>query len=141
MNPKSYMTQVLNHVWRYRPERFRWHVAGDIPNQEYLDYMRMIARLEKGTRFLCFTKRYEYAYTDLPDNLSIVISAWPGYSIVHVPYTARPRRSGFLPIAWCQDGTETRIPLGAYECPGSCAECGVCWELRKQGRDVWFHKH
>jgi len=139
MNPRGYFAQITDYLWKHRPERFRWHVAGDIPNQEYLDYMKLTARLHRLTQFLCFTKRYDYDYGGLPSNLSIIISAWPGYGIVHVPYSSEGGGTrGTLPIAWCQDGSETRIPLGAYECPGSCETCAHCWTTT---RDVWFHKH
>jgi hypothetical protein len=145
MNPKGYFASIQRWLWRHKPSRFRWHVAGDIPNQEYLDGMIMIAKLNRLTRFLCFTKRYELEYKGIPSNLSIFISAWPGYGIVNVHSSAEQVQvPGVqqvyhpLPIAWCQDGTETRIPLGAYECPGSCEQCDHCWERRT---DVWFHKH
>jgi len=133
MNANGYFASITNWIWHHKPVYFRWHVAGDIPNQEYLDYMKALGRLHKTTSFLCFTKRYELAYAGLPPNLSILASAWPGHGIVHVP-----NGHGFLPIAWCQDGTETRIPHDAYECPGNCERCRVCWHTT---RDVWFHKH
>ena len=142
MEPESYFMEIQKYLWSHKPKRFRWHVAGDIPNQAYLNYMGVLAGLNRMTDFLCFTKRYELSYSKLPKNLSIVISAWPGHAIANVPYTSEGRGEyGFLPIAWCQDGTETRIPQGAYECPGSCATCDECWWLRQKHRDVWFHKH
>ena len=143
MEPDSYFAEIQRYLWKHKPKRFRWHVAGDIPNQAYLNYMGVLAKLNRLTSFLCFTKRYELSYAGLPANLSIIASAWPGYNIVHVPYTME-NVSGpgwFLPIAWCQDGTETRIPHDAIECPGSCDSCAECWWLRQKHRDVWFHKH
>jgi len=144
MQPGDYFARIQDYLWLHKPKRFRWHVAGDIPNQDYLEHMVLIARLNRLISFLCFTKRYELSYKGLPPNLSIVISAWPGYGIVHVPYTLEGNWVGIehhLPIAWCQDGSETRIPHGAYECRGSCDACDECWTLRARGKDVWFHKH
>jgi hypothetical protein len=143
MNPKGYFAQIQAWIWRHKPKLFRWHVAGDIPNEEYLAGMIYIAKLNRLTRFLCFTKRYDLKYMGLPANLSMVISAWPGYGVVYLPYTGElgSWRAGLLPIAWCRDGTETRIPRDAYECAGACEPCGVCWNLRVLGVDVWFHKH
>ena len=144
MQPENYFIQIQQYLWLHKPKRFRWHVAGDIPNQDYLEHMILIAKLNRLTAFLCFTKRYELSYSGLPSNLSIIASAWPGYSIVHVPWTAEAINyvtGGFLPIAWCQDGTETRIPHDAIACPGSCDGCDECWSLRQTGKDVWFHKH
>lgn len=139
MNPKGYFEDIQRWMWKHKPQRFRWHVAGDIPNQEYLDGMIMIAKLNRLTRFMCFTKRYDLSYEGIPSNLSIFASAWPGYGVVHVAYSGEAWiHSESLPIAWCQDGSESRIPLDAYECPGSCEQCDHCWISR---RDVWFHKH
>jgi len=137
MNKDRYFVDILKWIWANEPEHFRWHVAGDIPNQEYLDVMAHLAWLtRRRTRHLAFTKRYELDYGDIPENLSIIISAWPGYGVIHVPCARSP--TGFLPIAWCQDGTETRIPLDAVECKGKCDACLYCWTAT---RDVWFHKH
>jgi hypothetical protein len=133
MNPDGYFEAITAYLWTHAPRHFRWHVAGDIPNQAYLDNLKLIAKLHRTVSFLCFTKRYEYDYGGLPDNLSIIISSWPGLSVVYVP-----GKNGFLPTAWCQDGSETRIPRDAYECVGSCDTCKYCWSAT---RDVWFHKH
>jgi hypothetical protein len=143
MEPDNYFADIQRYLWKHKPKRFRWHVAGDIPNQAYLNYMGVLARLNRLTNFLCFTKRYELSYSKLPKNLSIVISAWPGYAIINVPWTAEcyTDPGGFLPIAWCQDGSETRIPQNAIACPGSCDACNLCWVLRGMGKHVWFHKH
>jgi hypothetical protein len=84
-----------------------------------------------STIFLAFTKRYDLEYSEIPENLTIIFSMWPG-----VPDTA-PR--GF-PRAWMQDGTEDRVPDDALESPGICHNCGMCWQLAKIGRDVVFHK-
>ena len=140
MNPKGYFADIITWLWKHKPRRFRWHVAGDIPNQEYLDNMVVIAKLNRITQFLCFTKKYELEYKGIPSNLNIFASSWPGYGVVHVPYSDEGGRVlyGALPIAWCQDGSESRIPPGAYECPGSCETCDHCWGSRN---DVWFHKH
>lgn len=153
MNPVGYFTQIAEYLikhtpWTWMPTsaglraevhtgRFRWHVGGDIPNQAYLDGMVWLAHSFPRIHFLAFTKRYKLDYGKLPDNLCVVISAWPGYAIINVPGP----RGVFLPIAWCQDGTEERIPHNAYECVGSCEKCNVCWDLRRSGHHVWFHKH
>ena len=61
------------------------------------------------TSFLAFTKRWDIVEDiPFPDNFSIVYSAWPG--------EAMP--PGDRPIAWMDDGTEPRIPSGAFLCEG-----------------------
>jgi len=117
-----------------RPKHFRWHVGGDILGQGYLESMFVIAQDNPGTKFLCFTKRYRLDYGNKPDNLNIVFSAWPQFPLV------RSHLARSFPVAWMQDGTETRIPDSAKECPGKCHDCHECWNL-KPGESVFFHKH
>jgi hypothetical protein len=114
---------------------FRWHVSGDIISAEYLQGMVALASKHINTRFLAFTKQYEIVnnYTgSLPANLTLIFSAWPGLNFDN------PKS---LPIAYMQDGTESRVPENAIECPGNCEMCGMCWQLPQIGKDVVFHKH
>lgn len=117
------------------PRLFRIHVSGDFFSADYLEmWIRVITRHPR-TQFLAFTKQVDIIrpYLDkLPANLSLVWSAWPG-----VPVPRDVRRS--LPVAWMQDGTETRVKKDAIQCPGNCETCARCWAL--SGNDVVFHKH
>jgi hypothetical protein len=129
--------QIAARVAAAKPRLFRWHVAGDILNSEYLHGMCRIAGANPRTHFLAFTKAFEIVnrYEDhkaVPGNLVIVFSAWPGMTFLN-PRSHR--------VAWMQDGTETRVPEDAIECPGNCESCGMCYELERLGRDVVFHKH
>ena len=128
--PGTYWGMIDIYLKRHKPRFFRWHVSGDIANQDYLHSMKQLARLHPNTKFLAFTKMYALNYSNIPKNLNIVFSAWPG--------TKMPRKP--FPIAYMQDGTETRVPNDARECPGSCENCGMCWSLRN-GESVVFHKH
>jgi ferredoxin len=111
---------------------FRWHVSGDILDQAYLDEMCAIAREFPQISFLAFTKMHALNYGARPANLSVVLSMWPTMPM--------PARQG-LPIAWMQDGTETRVTANALQCPGSCDACGMCFNLGELNRDVVFAKH
>ena len=113
---------------------FRWHVGGDIPSLRYFYMMCHIAEDFPDIKFLAFTKRYNYidSAIRIPKNFSMVLSAWPGLDM-HNPLK--------LPIAWMQDGSETRVPVNALECHGGCESCGLCWELNKLSRDVVFNQH
>ncbi len=114
---------------------FRWHVGGDILNEEYFLGMVQLAIDNPQTIFLAFTKKYhivnEYSGT-IPANFTIVFSAWPGLDMDNPDN---------YPIAWMQDGTETRVPDKTLECPGNCETCGMCFQIDKIGMDVCFHKH
>ena len=136
-DPDSYFLQIATRVTKAKPPLFRWHVAGDILNPDYLRGMCRVAEANPETHFLAFTKAFDVGnlYEDLaviPANLVIIFSGWPGMQFAN-PHSHR--------IAWMQDGTETRVPDNAIECPGNCETCGLCYELPKLGRDVVFHKH
>lgn len=129
--PRTYFNQVFEWIDRNKPRYFRWHVAGDILNQGYLDEMILIAKLFRDTRFLVFTKRFEFDYRDTPSNMSVLFSAWPGWQ-------TPPRKVGVRAIAWMQDGTEIRVPIDATRCKGTCSSCFECWNAT---HDVMFRKH
>jgi ferredoxin len=132
-NPVEFFAVVDAYIEKKKPAFFRWQVSGDILDQNYLDGMVEVARAHKATKFLAFTKMYHLDYANIPENLSIVWSAWPGLEMPTAPEGIR--------IAYMQDGTETRVPKNALECPGNCESCGLCWTLKKIRRDVVFYKH
>ena len=137
-HPDSYFKQIAEQVAQAKSRLFRWHVAGDILSIDYLRGMCQIAVASPYTHFLAFTKNFEVvnryeARETVPSNLVIIFSAWPGMRFLN-PH-------GRHRVAWMQDGTETRVPEDAIECPGNCESCGMCYELDRLGRDVVFHKH
>lgn len=117
---------------------FRWHVGGDILDDKYFFQMTQIAALMPQTKFLVFTKQYAIINNFLnicdgyPENLTVIFSAWPGLPMDNPHH---------LPVAWMQDGTEKRVTGEEILCPGNCESCGMCWDIRKVGKDVVFHKH
>ncbi len=136
-NPKGYFLQMARIVADRRPRYFRWHVAGDILNVDYLRQMGRIAAHNPRTQFLVFTKAFHIvnayeATKALPGNLAVIFSAWPEMRMDN-PHSHR--------IAWMQDGTEDRVPEDAVECPGNCEHCGICFRLPKLRRDVVFQMH
>lgn len=66
---------------------FRWHVSGDIVDEQYFDMMCRIANKLPRTQFLAFTKKYDLvnAFLDkdgmIPCNLHILFSSWPSYTM------------------------------------------------------------
>lgn len=115
------------------PPFFRWHVGGDIPDQDYFDRLFKVACEFPDTRFLVFTKKLNLRLRRR-ENLNVFASFWPGWGDL-----AAVRRQG-LPVAWVQDGTENRMPRGVKRCAGSCSSCHFCW-VTEPVRDVCFHKH
>jgi hypothetical protein len=117
------------------PRFFRFHVSGDCQTIAQFDMYCRVAAKNPNIKYLMFTKAYHVVNSSdaaIPDNFSVVFSAWPGLEFDN------PKQ---LPIAYMQDGTETRIPESALACPGLCTTCGMCWQINKLKRDVYFPFH
>jgi hypothetical protein len=136
-NPVAYFSQIAARVAKNKPHFFRWHIGGDILSADYLRGMCKIAEDNPKTLFLAFTKahsvvnQYEDSGQQIPKNLSIIFSCWPGMKFDN-PHGHR--------VAWVQDGTETRVPENAIECLGNCETCGICYDLPKTNIDVVIPK-
>jgi len=147
-NPMGYFEAVAQYCIDNKVERFRWHVAGDIPDKAYFGGMKLVARVLPETQFLCFTKRVDRVTVARPDNLRVVISMWPkldlcGQDINHI-------REDY-PVAWFSpksglsgDEAYDRWLVAkqheSLECTGKCDECFMCWYL-PPGSSVRFEEH
>ena len=115
----------------------RWHSSGDIINIDYLAGMCKVARVNRGTRYLCFTKQFEIVNSyiasghKIPKNLTIVFSNWDNFKCDN-PYN--------LPTAYVRLNENTCVPAEAVQCNGSCNTCQHCWKM-KSGMSVVFDKH
>ena len=141
-NPELYERDVECAAWMSR--FFRFHSSGDIPDENYLRMMVLVALRCPRTSFLCFTKKYELvnAYIAengaraIPKNLRIVFSAWADF-VPENPYN--------LPMAYIKLNTQDcAIPETARPCEGYCGECVLsghsCWDL-EPGESVYFKQH
>lgn len=142
LNEGSYMGQIYDWLNTNKDlvTRFRWHVGGDIPHQDYLNDMIDIAKCFPHTKFLAFTKAYGLHYRDTltVPNLSIIISMWPNVEGPIDPIT------NSLPKAWMYDknNIDSRIPKNAHCCTSNCSTCFGCWELKNSVcPHVVFIKH
>ena len=139
-DPAFFEKQV--EIAAFKSRFFRWHSAGDIPDAAYLAMMVRVAKHLSGTRFLAFTKKYELINDyiskngSLPENLTIVLSAWGAFL---------PENPHNLPIAYVRlrhDACD--IPSDAFQCPKYCGDCVMtgcsCWDL-KNGQSVCFDEH
>ena len=139
-NPEGFF-KIIDAELNMIPYRFfRYHSSGDIVNEQYLDLMCKLARKHKGTKFLCFTKKYEMVNTYLdvhrkPSNLILVLSNWDEWKCDN-PHN--------LPTSYVKFNDKTEIPKKAISCSGFCGECvnteSNCWNLKK-GQSVYFKKH
>lgn len=139
-DPSRYFREVAFAAKNYC--NFRWHVAGDILSDSYLEGMVKVAQECPSTTFLAFTKsfdivnRYLDAGNSLPENLKIVFSGWVGLNMEN-PHNLPTSHPIFA------DGT-TSAPDGAKWCGGNCSECAAhssgCWTMGK-GDAVIFALH
>lgn len=136
--PDKYFADIEDKIRKNRPKLFRFHSGGDIPGPEYLLRMQILANNCPKTKFLAFTKRYEWVatYKDLtPSNLKFVLSMWPGVEVEQAIIDA-------FPCTWMRDpeNLDPRIPRTAVNCPGGCDNCGLCWHM-DAGQSVVFDRH
>lgn len=133
-DPEAYFNGVRRFLTRYKGKYFRWHVAGDISESSYLISVAVIAEDFPDKTFKILTKQYDIVnrfleYCRLPSNLRLGLSAWPRLGLDN------PHK---LPVAYMQDGTETRTTGKEFVCQGSCSKCLVCYDTSV---DVVFNKH
>jgi hypothetical protein len=128
-NSEVYFEQINVYLQHSMPKFFRWLVSGDIVNKNYFQGMMSLAYKNPQTCFLSFTKNYSVLAgihrNNLPNNLNIIVSAWPKY-----PMPKYIKKLGYR-IAWVSDGTETRIPKINKLCSGHCDTCFDCWDSKK----------
>lgn len=137
-DPDYYFDDIANKT---RFDRFfRWHSSGDIVDAAYFVGMCKVARKNKETKYLAFTKKFDIVndYVDaghrIPKNLTIVFSGWDADFKMQNPHN--------FPTTWVwfKNKINSHIPEGSMPCGGKCEECLACWQLRK-GQSVFFKKH
>ena len=147
-DPDTYWREVEAAVMMNR--FFRFHVAGDVPDTDYLKHIIEIASRNIHCEILCFTKQYEivnglmeeyWEHTKpirpiLPPNLHLIFSAWKGLEMQN-PWGFPEAHVIF------RDGSTTARE-GAKECGGNCTTCaktkGGCWSLG-YGEQLTIHEH
>lgn len=119
----------------------RWHMSGDIVDMKYLYGVVELAKKNKRTKFLIFTKKFNLVNMyiavngDLPKNLIVLFSAWDKDFKVDNPYN--------LPVYYVnfkKKKNNPEIPANAKKCQGSCEDCLACWKLKK-GQSAVVDQH
>lgn len=130
-NPDGYFKEIVEKTKFSTYARF--FSSGDIPDNAYFAKMVEVARINKNTRYLLFTKK-GYIINDyisnggkIPNNLRIIFSEWYNWT--------QPNQYNFPTSNILQDGDSK-----GFICSGKCAECLKCWHLKK-GQKVLFKKH
>jgi len=140
-NPDRYFREILDFLsrtGRKDPTKayFRWHVGGDFPDLDYLLRVFELCRQTPHIKYTAYTKRYAWVtehHQQVPQNLSIYVSGWPG---VAMPEETRRLFNQFW--LFDPDRPDPRIPDDAVECLGDCANCRMCWENKEV---IKVHKH
>lgn len=142
--------QMIGWLSMYQPQAFRIHVGGDFFSVKYLLAWCEIAERFPKVKFFAFTKQYDVIRsllsTDIPKNLSIILSAWlpSSYENWLPPKDLRKR----FPVAWIinKDGSMSN-EVAKYlskkndVCLGNCETCGLCFKRKKRDGDIVFYKH
>ena len=138
--PETFWREVEASIMMSR--FFRFHVSGDILDNEYFAMMVEVAKRNPHCEILCFTKKYNLVNefieqgNELTANLHMIFSGWVGLQMDN-PFS--------LPEAHVRyrDGSTTAHD-DAIECGGNCTKCalteGGCWNLQK-GQQVVFNEH
>jgi hypothetical protein len=129
-DPSDFERQLSAFLDKRRPEMFRFHVGGDIPDPSYSLMLQRVALAFPETSFLCFTRR-TWAAPSAP-NFRLYRSHWldePNWNDPEAPV----ERKSF--VRRKDESTIGRL------CPAHCPSCGwLCWKS-KQGDRVTFHLH
>ncbi len=129
-HPYKFFSDWDGYLRYKKPDLFRIHSAGDMPDEWYLEALKRLTWDHPHTTFLMFTKRYDYDFTDIPENFKIYLSTWPGLAL--------PANPEGLPLAWIE--ADDRKPEEYFRCPGNCGDCHhTCWQM--DGIAVAFPKH
>jgi len=137
----EYFRRIDDAISRRRTNKFfRWHVAGDIVDVDYLARMVDIARAHPDFVFWTYTKNYkavnEYCKrrggrSAIPGNLSIMFSEWRGMPMIN-PY--------HFPEFSVVFKDDEHKPAGHY-CPGNCDVCKATRRGCIAGETTYCNEH
>lgn len=131
--PLLFFAEFSAWLSQHKPKRFRLFVGGDFPSWDFYVHMTILAQLYPKTKFLIFTKRYDYDYSLKPDNLQVILSTWPGMPL--------PENTN-LPWAWLEEDDRRPKNQTYLVCPGGCTNCNhKCWDFISAHTPVVFKKH
>ncbi len=139
-NPIQYFSDIDKVM--SATDKFRFHVAGDIIDMQYMDMMVQICRKNSKCNVVCFTKAYdivnEYIKNShqIPENLHLIFSVWD-----KTPYT-NPYNLPTAHVLYKNGTTTAKNPT--HLCEGNCFKCFLngsgCIGL-KNGQSVVFKEH
>lgn len=120
----DYWVQIQDYLNYRKPEYFRWHTGGEIPDQRYAQMIATIAALNPSTCFLVYTTT-DFLNDVYYNNLKVIRSQWIGQTVV-------TDRRKFVVL---EKGQQTE----GFMCPGKCESCRECWSDNEF--DIYTEKH
>jgi len=136
-DPELYFNCISLGLSKMKPEYFRWHVAGDIPDLHYFNQMYVMAIVFPEIKFMVFTKKYKFleyqkfSVKEYATNLTVIQSAWPGLALPFIE--CNHKRESEFPIAFLEEDTRRHNYL---KCDAPCDSCGKCWDLNNLRKNV-----
>jgi hypothetical protein len=129
---KDFSSKVINFLNKNKKrEFFRIHEAGDFYDQNYLNKWIEITNNFPEIKFLAFTKSFNLDFSNVPKNLQLVMSIMPDTT------KEAPKKFPTAYAGNCKGMNKEKT----LECPGSCTNCGMCWDLSKTKLNVHFNIH
>lgn len=83
-HPDQYEREIMQALTEHDdwPRKlFRYDIGGDCPNQGILEIRKRIARESPRWKFLMYTKADFLDYAEVPYNLQVRFSKWPGFKV------------------------------------------------------------
>ena len=145
MDRDNYFNRISKAMNRRKKNKyFRWHVAGDIIDYDYLD--RMIKNAIAHPDFIIWTYTKEYDIVNewiknnggskevLPKNFTIMFSEWRGLEMIN-PYGLPEFRVVF------NDDEVKPDPKTNHYCPGNCDICKALNRGCVAGETTYCNEH
>ena len=140
-NPTKFFKQIEFYLENSGYRYMRWFDSGDIYDADFFVGMIKLAKHMPDKKFMAFTKKYEIVNDYVanggvvPNNLTIIFSAWDRNWKVNNPYN--------FPVAYVDfknPELNPDFPADVKDCDGHCSTCFKCWHLQ-EGESVVFHQH
>jgi hypothetical protein len=148
-DPERYFSDIFKYINYHNSKRFRFHVGGDIIDQNYLLNMIDLAKKSSKTIFTVYTKKFDLIENlkETPSNLIILLSASPN----HLPSECLTKNFRQAWITGLNDSNynlilqqkENLILCPAYKDNNikiTCEKCKMCYDLNNK-KDIVFKLH
>ncbi len=119
-NAEIFFNVLAEIFYNVKNKHFQINTSGDFLFQAWFDKWCNLVRCYPNIKFLAYTKNYLLNITELPQNLILVQSTYPGLELPQ----------GNLPKAFLIHPLENRVPSNTIKCsnppinmPSSCTRC------------------